>query len=121
MPRPSAPSAPPGDLADLPRLLERYCDPNQRSGQLLADISASIAQAEQTGRLRPGTNLAQVKTLLGTPYREIGEAGDARIDWHYPVCPPAGTERGNDPWYLVLRFRDGLLERVEYRIWREAD
>lgn len=121
MPNPTAPSALPGDLTELPRLLERYYDPNQRSEHLMAEISALIGQAEQAGRLPLGSSLAEVQTVLGTPYREIGEAGDAHIDWHYPVGPPAGTGRSDDPWYLVLRFRDGVLERVEHRIWREAD
>lgn len=121
MTQPAVSSAPANDLADLPRLLDRYADPDQRSGQLLAAISALIGQAEQAGALRIGTSLVHVQAVLGMPYREIGEAGDPRLDWHYPVCPPAGTDRPGDPWSLVLRFRDGVLERVEYRIWREAD
>lgn len=105
----------------LQRLIDDFSYPERRNPELLAKIDALLSEARRAGLLQPGATATEVRTALGPPYRSIGEEHEPTYDWHYPTLPPPDEGRPGDPWVLVLRFRDGVLQAIERRVWREAD
>jgi hypothetical protein len=110
----------PADRASrLERLLLEISYPERRSHGLLAEIERLLEDARQSGELAPGSTPAEIRRAIGPPLLRMGDEHEASFDWYYPRTTPAGEVEGDD-WYLVLRFRDGVLSSLETRIWREG-
>jgi hypothetical protein len=110
----------PDDRASrLERLLLDYSYAERRSPQLLAEIWELLEAAREQGELAMGSTPDEIRRAIGPPTLRRGDEGDAGFDWGYPRPAPEGHPAGDD-WYLFLRFRDGVLHRIESRIWREG-
>lgn len=102
----------------LPQLLVDYSYPEKRYPGILEDINR-LLQSALEHHIHPGATPDTVQQVLGEPYGIVGDDRSTSWDWLYP-CLASQKEAARSPvWFIVLRFRQGVLQSIDRQSWIE--